>query len=95
MVVVEVILIVDLMYKIVCEMLDKMYLLFKNYDVQKNGLLKDKLLWQCWDVVLKVMVFGGVQSSVFNVIVNCFGWFIGKVQLGFFMGFILVGNSVG
>lgn len=91
----EAILTADSMYKTAREMLDKTYLPLKNYDVQKNGPLKDKSLWQRWDAALKATVSGGAQSSALNAIVNRFGRSTGKVQLGPFTGSISVGNSAG
>ncbi|MFS2103334.1 type III effector protein [Ralstonia sp. Ralssp135] len=91
----EAILTADSMYKTAREMLDKTYLPLKNYDVQKNGPLKDKSLWQRWDTALKATVSGGAQSSALNAILNRFGRSSGKVQLGPFTGSISVGNSAG
>lgn len=50
------------------ELFDKIYLPMKKYDVQKGGPLKDKSVWQRWDVLLRLQASGGAQSSVLNAI---------------------------
>ncbi|CAJ0801828.1 hypothetical protein LMG19083_03640 [Ralstonia psammae] len=85
----------DSTYQSTRDLLDKTYLPLKNYDVQKNGPLKDKSLWQRWDAALRATVSGGAQSSLLNTIVNRFHRSTSKVPLGDLTGSISVGNSAG
>lgn len=91
----EAILTADAMYKTARDLMDKTYLPLKNYDVQKNGPLKDKSLWQRWDTAIKATVSGGAQSSVLNAIVNRFHRSTAKLDLGDLTGSLSVGNSAG
>lgn len=85
----------DSMYKTARELLDKTYLPLKNRDVQKNGPLQDKSLWQRTEVRLRATASGGAQGSALNALLNRFHRSTDKVDLGHLTGAISIGNSAG
>jgi len=53
----------DVRYDTARKLLDRVYLPLKKYDVQKNGPLQDKSIWERWDAALKLQASGGAQAN--------------------------------
>ena len=58
----------DASYAKTRELFDKLYLPMKKYDVQKNGPLKEEMVWQRWDALVKLQASGGAKLSALNSI---------------------------
>jgi len=58
----------DASYAKTRELFDKLYLPMKKYDVQKNGPLKEEMVWQRWDALVKLQTSGGAKLSTLNSI---------------------------
>lgn len=63
------------------ELLDKLYLPMKKYDVQKNGPLKDEALWQRWDVLLRGTASGGAEVDAMGALLGHWHKSLGPVSL--------------
>ncbi len=55
------------------ELFDKIYLPMKKYDVQKNGPLKEEMVWQRSDALVKLQASGGAKLGTLNSIAARWG----------------------
>ncbi|TKC91493.1 type III effector protein [Trinickia terrae] len=71
----------DASYDATRRLLDKIYLPLKKYDVQKNGPLKDRALWQRWDGALKLSASGGADANLVGAILGRWKKSLGPVSI--------------
>ncbi|WP_176042072.1 hypothetical protein [Burkholderia stabilis] len=63
------------------ELLDKVYLPMKNYDVQKNGPLEERGKWQRWHAVLRGTASGGATVNVMGALLGHWNKSLGPVSV--------------
>jgi len=63
----------DASYAKTRELFDKIYLPMKKYDVQKNGPLKEEMVWQRSDALVKLQASGGAKLGTLNSIAARWG----------------------